>query len=90
MKSQNSSSLDSTIGEIVYSLNCCSSGCDGWVHQDDQAKAQQAIKQLVSNQRREAAIEELEKLVAIREKHKFTTKPGQYLDEHLKKLRGKK
>lgn len=47
------------VAEIVYSLNCCSSGCDGWVHQDDQKKAKEAIKQRIKEECTKARIDEL-------------------------------
>lgn len=55
----NDKEIDKKIGNIVYSLNCCSSGCDGWVHQDDQKQAKKNIKSLLNDR----IIEELQTLV---------------------------
>lgn len=49
--------------DIVYSLDCCSSDCDGWVHQENRDAGKKAIKALIADE----VVKELEAIVQLRE-----------------------
>lgn len=88
----NKNSIESEIDKIVHLCGCGVSNIDptndDTIEQIEEleAEATKELLALIQREVKKGRVEELKRLMTIRDKHKFTTYPGQYLIDRLEEL----